>query len=100
MRSATATLHPDSAQVLAALELQGGPRLYLAPPDEDGCLLVMKEAADPGEGDAIVGLAVLDGSWYLGCTSCRQEISKADAGMCVTCRQDAEEQLRSRAGYE
>jgi hypothetical protein len=92
MRSATVTVLPQDAGILAALPLRPGRQLYIAPPDENGRLVVMEEAEDP-EDDMIVGLAIcVDGTWYLGCTGCCREIREADAGMCMTCRQDAEEQ--------
>ncbi len=99
MRSAIVTVQSEDAGILAALPLRRGRQLYVAPPDEDGRLVVMEEVEDPAD-DVIVGLAICAaGSWYLGCIGCRREIREADAGMCMTCRQDVEEQ-RTRGMYE
>jgi hypothetical protein len=91
---------PDAGRfqaILDQLPVTARPGMYLDP-QADSTLLLLEESADPEDGGsaAILGVATQDGAgrWYLGCQTCRAEISKTDAGMCVPCRQDLE--LRER----
>ena len=86
-------VHPQSAEIIAALRLRPRPGLHVdSGTDETGHLVILEESADPldaGVADAIVGLAIREeDGWYLGCTECQAEIEEADGGMCRPCRED------------
>jgi hypothetical protein len=83
--------------ILDQLPVPARPGIHLEP-QADGTLIILEESPDPEDagGEGILGVATQDGAgrWYLGCQSCRAEISETDSGMCVPCRQDLE--LRER----
>ena len=84
-------IHPQQAEILAALQLRQQARLYVKPdPGAGGDLTVLGQGDEPDEGPVewIVGLAIRDqDGWYLGCIDCRGEINEADSGICQPCRE-------------
>jgi hypothetical protein len=85
--------------ILDQLPVTARPGVYLEP-QSDGTLAVLEESGAPEDAGsaAILGVATQDGAgrWYLGCQTCKAEISEADSGMCVPCRQDLELRDRDR----
>lgn len=95
---------PDGKAILEALRRGNDSLWWISamvthvelPPDQDGCPVVvcnaagLYEADGPGGGE-VIGLAVLrDGGWHLGCIECCGPVSERDAGRCLFCRRRAD----------